>query len=764
MILAPILLLAAVFAQRGAGELRIAVRDTTGAPLAAAGELVNQARQVRTEFTTNGDGRYTARDLPFGNYVLRVRRANFVEYSALIEVRSEVPIERVVTLAIAAIETTVVVTDSSTLLDPHQTGAVFRLGPETLREQRSAQPARALLEAVQSQPGWLLEANGVLHPRGSEYETQYVIDGVPIADNRSPAFAPAFEIEEVDSVSVFTANFPAEYGRRLGGVVEVTTARDPAGGFRGKAEFGGGSFNTQTANVTLQQRWEKSLAGLAVQAARTDRYLDPPAEENYTNDGSLAGLTARFEHEPSPSDRVRGYIHRKRTAFLIPNEEMQQIAGQRQDRNSEETMGHVSWQRVLSARAMLSARGMARDLSAGFWSNPLAMPIIADQRRGFGEGYATGSISAHLGGHELKAGMEGIFASLREQFHYRITGTDLFDDDIPAEFAFAGRQRGNEQSAFVQDLFRMGRWTFSAGLRWDRYSLLLQEQAVSPRLGVAWHWPDAGVVLRASYDRAFQIPAIENLLLASSEAAQRLAEEGASLAVPPSRGNFFQAGFSKSLLGRLRLDANYFRRNIRDFADDDVLLNTGVSFPISFARAQIHGFEAKLEMPRWGPLSGFVTYSNLSGTGFLPITGGLFLEEDAADLLRSRASFPITQDQRNTAHARLRWQLTPRVWAALGASYGSGLPIEREGDEETIAASERVLSRVNLDRGRVRPSYSLDAAGGIELWREDSRSVRLQADVTNLTDRLNVINFAGLFSGTALAAPRSLSVRLQLDF
>ena len=30
----------------------------------------------------------------------------------------------------------------------------------------------------------------------------------------------------------------------------------------------------------------------------------------------------------------------------------------------------------------------------------------------------------------------------------------------------------------------------------------------------------------------------------------------------------------------------------------------------------------------------------------------------------------------------------------------------------------------------------------------------------NLTNRLDVINFAGLFSGTALAAPRSVAVRV----
>jgi enoyl-[acyl-carrier-protein] reductase (NADH) len=34
----------------------------------------------------------------------------------------------------------------------------------------------------------------------------------------------------------------------------------------------------------------------------------------------------------------------------------------------------------------------------------------------------------------------------------------------------------------------------------------------------------------------------------------------------------------------------------------------------------------------------------------------------------------------------------------------------------------------------------------------------------NVTNRLNVINFAGLFSGTAIAPPRSFAIRLHADF
>ena len=71
---------------------------------------------------------------------------------------------------------------------------------------------------------------------------------------------------------------------------------------------------------------------------------------------------------------------------------------------------------------------------------------------------------------------------------------------------------------------------------------------------------------------------------------------------------------------------------------------------------------------------GFLSYSNLVGTGQLPVTGGLFLEAASADLLTSKISFPITQDQRDTLRSRWRYQLHPRLWAAAGASYGSSLP------------------------------------------------------------------------------------------
>jgi outer membrane cobalamin receptor len=756
----------AIYGQNDTGELRLRVTDQAGLAVPSSVELVSQANQVRRSLETDTDGTLVVKRLPFGMYRIRVEHAGFAALLELVEIRSAAPKDYRVTLGVAPIETVVVVTDSETMLDPHRSGVVNRIGADTLQNRVAGLPGRSLLDLIDNQPGWLLEANGVLHPRGSEYQTQYVVDGIPLTENRSPAFSPELGADDVESMSVLTAGYPAEYGRKLGGVIEVNTQRDSRPGFHGKAVLSGGSFDTIGGDLMAQYGWGRNTLGASFDADRTDRYLDPPVEENFTNTGTNAGASLHYERDLTQSDRIGLIVRQGQSRFGVPNERVQQDAGQRQDRGTAETAGQVSYQHVFSPTVVGDLRGMVRDVSATLWSNSLATPIVAAQDRGLRESYVKAAVSAHFNHHEVKAGVEADFGSLHEAFQYQITAPSQFDAATPAQFRFSNRAQDREQALFVQDSMRFGRFTLSAGVRWDHYRLLVDENAVSPRLGAAWYWPSAGLVFRASFDRIFQTPAFENLLLASSPAVDSLSDNVLRLPVRPSVGNFYEAGLAKDFFGRLRLDANYFQRSVNDFADDDLLLNTGVSFPVSFRNASIHGTEVKLEIPRWGKLSGFVSYSNMLGVSSLPITGGLFLGNDAASLLNGTDRFPITQDQRNSVRSRFRYEVTPRFWLALGGSYGSGLPVEFQGSyQDALAAyGPRIVSRVNFDRGRVRPSFALNASAGFTVWRKEKQSLRLQGDVQNLTDRLNVIDFAGLFSGTALGVPRSGAIRLQAEF
>ena len=78
-------------------------------------------------------------------------------------------------------------------------------------------------------------------------------------------------------------------------------------------------------------------------------------------------------------------------------------------------------------------------------------------------------------------------------------------------FAFTGTRPDLEQSAYVQDLIRLGNWTVIAGLRWDHYQLLVNQNAVSPRLAISRYFPTLGLNIHGAFDRIFQTPSNENI-------------------------------------------------------------------------------------------------------------------------------------------------------------------------------------------------------------------------------------------------------------
>jgi outer membrane cobalamin receptor len=744
------------------GELRVTVNDGTGLPVQSAVELLSQANQVRRTLQTDVQGKVIARQLPFGTYEVRVTREGFAPFSGLVDIHSATPTPFAVTLGLAMLQSQVSVSANDTLVDSRQTASVSRLGRDSIESRVLALPGRSLPDLVSTQPGWLLEANGILHPRGSEYQTQYVVDGLPLTDNRSPSFAPEIEADSVHSMGILTGGYPAEYGRKLGGIIEVVTAEDASRGFRGSVSAAGGSFGTRAGYATGQYAWPATTVTATGGWSGTDRYLDPPVEDNFSNHGTSAQFSSRIERSLGDGDRVGVIVRHGQSAFMVPNERTQQEAGQRQDRIGRETVGQFSYQRIVSSTMLFDVRGMSRRLNARLSSNEASTPIRAQQDRGLHETYVKTTLSGHRGRHEWKFGGDADFGAVREQFAYAITDPGQFETGTPLTFAFADRANDREQSLFAQDRISLGAWTASAGLRWDRYAFLVNDRAVSPRLAIAWSRPARDFVARASYDRAFQTPSFENLLLASSSTVETLSAQVARLPVPPSRGNFYEAGITKGFFGKIRLDVSAYRRQIDDFADDDVLLNTGVTFPIAFRRADIRGSEVKLNVPVWKRVSGFLSYANMTGVGYLPVHGGLLLG-DEVEALNSTDRFVVTQDQRNTMSGRVMYQVG-RALIAFSTAYGSGLPVEFEGsvDEAIEQFGARVVNQVDFERGRVRPFMTCDASAAVTFG--GAKNLRIQADVSNLTNRLRVINFAGVFSGTAIAPPRSIAVRLQAGF
>ena len=274
------------------------------------------------------------------------------------------------------------------------------------------------------------------------------------------------EADDVDSLNVYTAGIPAEYGRKMGGVIEVNTRRDTQAGFHGQAVLSGGSFDTAGALASAQDSWGHNTVALGASGNATARYLNPVVPENYTNRGTTADFAASYERDVSARDRLTFSLRHELSRYEIPNQMLQQnpavqnppgITPQLQTAGNFETVGIASYQHIFSPDVLLNVRGMGRDTAAELNSNTAPWPIAAFSHNEFKEVYFNSSLSVHHGHNEWKAGIESDNLFLHENFRDFITANPSdpnypFDPGTPSSFSFIGIRPDLEQSAYLQDL------------------------------------------------------------------------------------------------------------------------------------------------------------------------------------------------------------------------------------------------------------------------------------------------------------------------
>ena len=410
--------------QSNSGELRLTVSDPSGHPVQTQVQLVSEANQYRYSFTTDDQGNVDARRLPYGIYQVQIQAQSFAQVSETVEIRSALPVDRAIRLKVAPVFQSLSVRASATLIDPYRAGSVSEMGSQMIQDRLTALPGRSIQDLVDSEPGWLYEGNAVLHPRGSEYQTQFVVDGIPLTDNRSPSFGPEIEANDIESLAIYTGGIPAEFGRKMGGVVEVNTLRKEDPGFHGQLTLFGGTYATGGIDTQGQYSWKENTLGVSAAGNMTGHYLNPVVPENYTNNGTTGSFSLSYERQFTPKDHLTLIARHELARYEIPNELVQQNGaylpnadnntgcppvpasqepsdcifipgGQLQTGDNFETMGSVSYQHIFSSNAIGVLRGMARDNSNDFYSNPASWPLIATQRNDFKEIFSNGSVSIH---------------------------------------------------------------------------------------------------------------------------------------------------------------------------------------------------------------------------------------------------------------------------------------------------------------------------------------------------------------------------------
>ena len=182
-----LLCVSAALGQVNTGELRLKVIDSSGAGLQATVTVVSEGNQYNSVLATDDAGTVDIQTLPYGIYQVAVDKQGFSTVVKTVEVRSALPVKSTVELRVAPLNSTVTINETGTLVDPDRPSSVMQIGAKQIEERVTSLPGRSVEDLVNTQPGWIYEGNAVLHPRGAEAQTQFVIDGIPLTDNRSPS-------------------------------------------------------------------------------------------------------------------------------------------------------------------------------------------------------------------------------------------------------------------------------------------------------------------------------------------------------------------------------------------------------------------------------------------------------------------------------------------------------------------------------------------------------------------------------------------------
>lgn len=387
-----------------------------------------------------------------------------------------------------------------------------------------------------------------------------------------------------------------------------------------------------------------------------------------------------------------------------------------------------------------------------------------------------------------------------------VSPSPVFSEAAIAAIHFRGRRRGGQGSFYVQDQFSLFRnFTVHAGIRYDRSSVVLTEDLWSPRLGLSYHIPKTGSVIRAVYNRYFVPPPLEYLQLASALGVGALGtDEEASHGVAPAAifglgglggvfsgdddhadeavfhpgsvraltQHYMEFGVQQRLHSKIVLDVSGYHHQGRHAFENAEISNTRLFVPVNFDRERTWGSDFSLRMQPLGQLGifGYLNYAHINTAFFGPVSGGH--GGPGADVGgRITPAF----DQRHTGTASLAYRRGENGFlVGFSTAYGSGTPAELESEhEEGAFASGTSLLRAPVFSGgggaghelvRLPSHWTFDLWATVPVWKTESKSLELRFHGQNLGNRIFAIAKESDAAPVQYGGRRRFSAHLRFRF
>ena len=829
VVLIPLILSCSASAQSlTAGTVSGTVVDPNGAIVPNASVTIsNPVTGYNRTVTTGSDGAFQFNDVPPNNYQLSVNASGFEPAAQTLVVRTSVPINVKIPLAIGGTTATVTVSSAASEVLENVPTTHTDVDQTLISRLPIRSPGSGLSDVVtQAAPGVVADSNGFFHPLGDHAQTSYSIDNQPVSDQQSKAFSTQLPTNAIQSLEVITGATPAEYGDKTSLVINAITKsglnqKKPTGSFNTTY----GTFGTISQDASLGYGTAKLGNFVTFNFERSGRFLDAPEFTVLHGKGTSASLFDRLDYSPNSNDSFHLNLSLARNSFQTPNDFTQQANGQAQRQMVHSLNIAPGYVHIFSPTTVLTVNPYYRLDTVQYFASPNAFsdqPITFGQSRRLNNFGIKTDLSYVKGRHNAKFGVQLSHTLLTEGFNFGITDPTFNDPASPNflpgllpfdltrggnYFLFHGHTDIKQEAAYAQDSITFGNATASLGVRFDNYNGITHGRLVQPRLGISYHLKSTGTVLRGSFTRNFETPYNENLVLSSVTGAGGLANgtlgDTSNLPLRPGTRTQFNVGIQQGIGKYIVLDFDYFNKKTNNAYDFNALLNTSVFFPISWQKSKLDGGSFKFNLTNWHGLTAFMTAGHTRARFFPPETGGLFFNSDLpSGVFRidhdqkfeqtTNAQYTFERWKRLKPYVGLTWRYDSGLVAGSVPDYATALTFTANEQQQiglfcgstfaTLANPITVCNSANRGALRVRipadgtanddtnppriaPRHLFDLSVGTDnLLRTDRTKLTLRFTAMNITNRVALYNFRSTFSGTHFVAPRAFQVQAGITF
>jgi hypothetical protein len=701
-----------------AGTVRGKVTDPSGAaiPGATVG-LSNDLTLYRREVVTPASGEFQFANIPPNVYHLEINAPGFEHHHRDLTIRSAVPVNLEINLALASQREAVTVSSEAALLE-----ATPSAHSDVDRELFSKMPASSIASGLSdiitlSTPAVVADSDGFFHSLGDHAQMALSIDNQPITDQQGSLFSTQIPLNAIQSIEAVYGGTPAEYGDKTSLV--VTTITRSGLGQKTHGSFSGeyGSFGTinQKADISFgSAKWGQFFA---INSSRSGRFLDTPEYRPFHDVGNNMNVFSRSDYQPDSSNMFHLNILAARNWFQIPNTIDQRDSGQDQRQMVRSFSIAPGWIHVFSPSATLAVNPFVRQDLVNYYpsADPFAdLPGTLRQTRKLTNLGLKTDLNYLHGRHNAKFGAQVTHTFLTEQFTLGLTdptfnpvcldangdavlnpglinpancqkagfqsNPDLLPGLVPYDltrggslFQYHGHADIREQAFYGQDTITLGKLTLNMGLRFDRYDGISYGTQLQPRVGASYLIAPTKTVLRIAYSHSYETPLNENLVLSSATGAGGLAANvfGAYASVPlkPGIRNMYNAGLEQNFGSHFVFEGDYFWKFTRNAFDLDNIFTTAIFFPIEWDHAKMDGFSSRLSLRQYKGLSAYTTLGHTRARVFGPENGGIIFGSPV-----DRSVVRIDHDQafQSTTHAQ--YQLMRNgPWVAMTWRFDSGI-------------------------------------------------------------------------------------------